>query len=152
MTPDENLDLAELRTLSAQEVADATGELPEGEYDRMIATVSVRPVPRSWLAALRPGGRIVTTIAQTSLLVSAELERGLVARGSVQPDPASFMRTRSGANYPAKLDTVYAAARRPAESRMPIPTRFIATTIKVILRANVDTLSTLMIGNTESTM
>jgi protein-L-isoaspartate O-methyltransferase len=92
-------------------VADATGELPEGEYDRMIATVSVRPVPRSWLAALRPGGRIVTTIAQTSLLVSAELERGLVARGSVQADPASFMRTRSGANYPARLDTVYADAR-----------------------------------------
>jgi protein-L-isoaspartate O-methyltransferase len=92
-------------------VADATGELPEGEYDRMIATVSVRPVPRSWLAALRPGGRIVTTIAQTSLLVSATLERGLVARGSVQPDPASFMRTRSGANYPVRLDWVYAAAR-----------------------------------------
>lgn len=93
------------------EVADATGELPYGEYDRMIATVSVRPVPRSWLSALRPGGQIVTTIAQTSLLVSAKLERGLVARGSVQPDPASFMRTRSGANYPAKLDDVYAAAR-----------------------------------------
>jgi protein-L-isoaspartate O-methyltransferase len=92
-------------------VADATGELPEGEYDRMIATVSVRPVPRSWLAALRPGGQIVTTIAQTSLLVSATLERGLVARGSVQPDPASFMRTRSGANYPARLDSVYTAAR-----------------------------------------
>jgi protein-L-isoaspartate O-methyltransferase len=92
-------------------VADATGELPEGEYDRMMATVSVRPVPRSWLAALRPGGQIVTTIAQTSLLVSAKLEPGLVARGSVQPDPASFMRTRSGANYPARLDSVYAAAR-----------------------------------------
>lgn len=85
-------------------VADATGELPEGEYDRMIATVSVRPVPRSWLAALRPGGQIVTTIAQTSLLVSAKLERALVARGSVQPDPASFMRTRCGANYPPRLD------------------------------------------------
>jgi protein-L-isoaspartate O-methyltransferase len=92
-------------------VADATGELPEGEYDRMIATVSVRPVPRSWLAALRPGGHIVTTIAQTSLLVSAKLEHGLVARGSVQADPASFMRTRSGANYPPRLDSVYAAAR-----------------------------------------
>jgi protein-L-isoaspartate O-methyltransferase len=92
-------------------VADATGELPEGEYDRMIATVSVRPVPRSWLATLRPGGRIVTTIAQTSLLVSATLERGLVARGSVEADPASFMRTRSGANYPPRLDSIYAAAR-----------------------------------------
>ena len=43
-------------------------------------------------------------------------------------------------------------ARRPAESRIPIPTRFIATIIIVILSANVDTLSTLMIGNTDSTM
>ncbi|WP_433023195.1 methyltransferase domain-containing protein [Kribbella sp. CA-294648] len=92
-------------------VADATGDLPEGEYDRMIATVSVRPVPRSWLAALRPGGQIVTTIAQTSLLVSATLERGPVAHGSVQRDPAGFMRTRSGADYPPRLDLVYAAAR-----------------------------------------
>ncbi|MFK4089233.1 methyltransferase domain-containing protein [Kribbella sp. NPDC020789] len=93
------------------EVADATGQLPEGDYDRMLATVSVRPVPASWLSMLRPGGRIVTTIAQTSLLVSATLERGLVARGTVQADPASFMRTRSGQNYPPRLDEVYSAAR-----------------------------------------
>ncbi len=92
-------------------VADATGELPDDEYDRMIATVSVRPVPRSWLAALRPGGRIVTTIAQTSLLVSATLDRGLVARGRVHRDPANFMRTRSAAGYPPRLDAIYAAAR-----------------------------------------
>ncbi len=93
------------------EAVDATGELPGHDYDGIIATVSVRPVPGSWLSALRPGGRIVTTIAQTSLLVSAELGRDLVARGHVQPDPASFMRTRSAPDYPARLDEVYAAAR-----------------------------------------
>ena len=93
------------------EAADATGELPDGEYDRMIATVSVRPVPASWLDALRPGGRIVTTIAQTSLLVVAELDLDGVAHGRVQPSPASFMRTRRAADYPARLDAVYAAAR-----------------------------------------
>ncbi|GAB3922712.1 methyltransferase domain-containing protein [Kribbella albertanoniae] len=97
----------------APEIAavDATGELPGEDYDRMIATVSVRPVPASWLSALRPGGRIVTTIAGTSLLVSAELGRDLVAQGRVQLDPASFMRTRTTVDYPARLDNVYAAAR-----------------------------------------
>ncbi|MFE5742205.1 methyltransferase domain-containing protein [Streptomyces celluloflavus] len=50
---------------------DATGELPEPEYDRIMATVSVRPVPASWLRALRPGGRLVTTIAHTALLITA---------------------------------------------------------------------------------
>lgn len=108
------------------EVTDATGELPGDDYDRMIATVSVRPVPSSWLAALRPGGQIVTTIAQTSLLVSAELGPDLVARGRIQPDPASFMRTRSSADYPARLDAVYAAARDAAgdevrDLRAPVP-------------------------------
>lgn len=93
------------------EVADATGPLPDSEYDRIMATVSVRPIPRSWLEALRPGGRIVTTIAQTSLLVSADMGNDGVARGWIQPDPASFMRTRQHADYPARLDDVYAAAR-----------------------------------------
>ena len=36
--------------------ADATVVIPDGEDDRMIATVSVRPEPRSWLAALRLAG------------------------------------------------------------------------------------------------
>src|ERR1700749_3143234 len=35
---------------------DATGPLP-GEYDRIVSMTSVRPVPASWLKALRPGGR-----------------------------------------------------------------------------------------------
>ena len=50
---------------------DATGTLP-GTYDRIIATVAVRPVPASWLAALRPGGRLVTTIAGTGLILTAD--------------------------------------------------------------------------------
>nr|WP_273482789.1 methyltransferase domain-containing protein [Kribbella italica] len=93
------------------EVADATGSLPEGEYDRIVATVSVRPIPSSWLEALRPGGRIVTTIVGTSLLISADMGTDGVARGRVQPGPASFMRTRQAPDYPARLDEVYTAAR-----------------------------------------
>jgi protein-L-isoaspartate O-methyltransferase len=96
------------------EVADATGSLPDHEYDRIVATVSVRPIPSSWLKALRPGGRIVTTIVGTSLLISADLGEDGVARGRVQPGPASFMRTRQAPDYPARLDDVYTAARDQA--------------------------------------
>src|SRR5690606_40971428 len=51
--------------------ADATGPLT-GEYDRIVATVSVRPIPPSWLQVLRPGGRLVTTIADTTIIVVAD--------------------------------------------------------------------------------
>ena len=54
--------------------------------------------------------------------------------------------------YDACAFAAAAADRWRADSRIPIPTRFIATTISVILSANVDTLSTWMIGNTDSTM
>lgn len=93
------------------EVADATGSLPDTDYDRIIATVSVRPVPKAWLDALRPGGKIVTTITGTSLLISAERHPDGVVRGRVQPDPATFMRTRRDTDYPARLDHIYDAAR-----------------------------------------
>ncbi|WP_325039262.1 methyltransferase domain-containing protein [Kribbella sp.] len=93
------------------EVADATGALPDTHYDRIIATVSVRPVPPTWLEALRPGGRIVATITGTSLLINAEKHPDGVVRGHVQPDPATFMRTRDQADYPPRLDHVYHAAR-----------------------------------------
>ncbi|MGW6194819.1 methyltransferase domain-containing protein [Kribbella sp. NPDC055110] len=93
------------------EVADATGSLPDTDYDRILATVSVRPIPPAWLEALRPGGKIVTTITGTSLLISAEKHPDGVVRGRVQPDPATFMRTRRDTDYPARLDHVYNAAR-----------------------------------------
>ncbi|MEV5414108.1 hypothetical protein AB0K60_35400 [Thermopolyspora sp. NPDC052614] len=47
---------------------DATGPIP-GSFDRIVAVVSVRPIPGSWPAALNPGGRLVTTITNTSLIV-----------------------------------------------------------------------------------
>lgn len=93
------------------EVADATGSLPDTDYDRIMATVSVRPIPPAWLEALRAGGKIVTTITGTSLLINAEKHPDGVVRGQVQPDPATFMRTRRETDYPARLDHVYDAAR-----------------------------------------
>ncbi|MEU5686647.1 methyltransferase domain-containing protein [Streptomyces venezuelae] len=58
--------LAEFGRTPRSEAVDATGELADAEYDRIMATVSVRPVPASWLRALRPEGRVVTTVARTA--------------------------------------------------------------------------------------
>ncbi|MFG2777763.1 methyltransferase domain-containing protein [Streptomyces prunicolor] len=108
------------------EAIDATGELPGSEYDRIMATVSVRPVPPSWLRALRPGGRLVTTIAHTALLITADMGTDGIARGNVQPDPATFMETRQEADYPPKLNDVFVSARvregedvRPPDGPIP---------------------------------
>ncbi|MEV6985323.1 methyltransferase domain-containing protein [Sphaerisporangium sp. NPDC051017] len=79
---------------------DATGPLP-GEYDRIVATVSVRPIPESWLTALRPGGRLVTTIADTTIIVVADKTEDGGAAGRVQWDRAGFMTTRVGPDYPS---------------------------------------------------
>ncbi|MFF1820572.1 methyltransferase domain-containing protein [Kribbella sp. NPDC058245] len=106
--------LADFGRAPRLEVADATSSLPDEEYDRIIATVSVRPIPRSWLDALQPGGRIVTTIVGTSMLISADMGKDGIARGRVQQDPANFMRTRQNLDYPARLDQVYTAARDQA--------------------------------------
>ncbi|WP_338423569.1 methyltransferase domain-containing protein [Streptomyces gobiensis] len=81
---------------------DATGPLP-GAYDRIVSMVSVRPIPASWLAALKPGGRLVTTIASTSLIVTATKTDDGSAVGRIERDWAGFMTTRSGSDYPPSL-------------------------------------------------
>lgn len=106
--------LAQFGRTPRLEAVDATGELPDSEYDRIMATVSVRPVPASWLRALRPGGRLVTTIAHTALLVTADMGADGIARGGVQSDAATFMETRREADYPAKLHHVFATAKEGA--------------------------------------
>lgn len=82
--------------------ADATaGPLP-GEWARIIATVAVKPIPHCWLAALKPGGRLVTTITGTSLIITADKQEDGGAAGRVEWDRAGFMRTRHGNDYPAR--------------------------------------------------
>ncbi|MEN8653570.1 protein-L-isoaspartate(D-aspartate) O-methyltransferase [Streptomyces sp. 21So2-11] len=93
----ERLDAIGLRPEVA--VCDITGQLP-GSFDRIIATVSTRSVPASWLTALRPGGRLVTTLAGTWLVVTADKQADGSALGRVEADRAAFMRTRQGADYP----------------------------------------------------
>jgi len=83
-------------------VADATGPLP-GSYDRIVSMTSVAPVPASWLAALRPGGRLVTTLAGTGLIVTANKTRDGGAKGQTEFDRAGFMHARSHPDYPPSL-------------------------------------------------
>lgn len=79
------------------ETVDATSDLP-GTYDRIVAMVSMRPVPASWLTALRPGGRLVMVISGTSLILTAtklpEPDGPVVAEGHIEWDRAMFMTTR----------------------------------------------------------
>jgi protein-L-isoaspartate O-methyltransferase len=81
------------------EVCDLTGDLPEGSYDRIISTVSMPAVPVSWLKALAPDGRLVTTIADTGLVIVADRTPDGGAVGHVAPEPAGFMRARFGEDY-----------------------------------------------------
>ena len=96
-TARERLDAIGLQPTMA--VCDITGPLP-GEYDRIVSTVSVRPIPTSWLAALRPGGRLVTTLANTGLIITADKTEDGGAVGRVEWDRAGFMATRHGEDYP----------------------------------------------------
>lgn len=89
---------------------DATGRLP-GAYDRIMSTVAVRPVPASWLAALRPGGRLVTTITGTCLIVTADKQPDGSATGRTEWDRAGFMATRNAPDYPPGLPEHFAAIR-----------------------------------------
>lgn len=81
------------------EVCDLTGDLPEGTYDRIISTVAVPAVPTSWLEALAPGGRLVTTITDTGLVVIADKTPDGGAVGHVAPEAAGFMSVRHGEDY-----------------------------------------------------
>jgi protein-L-isoaspartate O-methyltransferase len=89
---------------------DATGPLP-GTYDRIVSTVAVRPVPASWLSALRPGGRLVTTITGTSLIITADKTPDGGAAGHTEWDRAGFMHTRTGPDYPTGILEKFTAIR-----------------------------------------
>ncbi|SEE84625.1 Protein-L-isoaspartate O-methyltransferase [Streptomyces sp. 2131.1] len=90
--------------------ADAGAEELPGTFDRIVSMVSMPRIPASWLAALAPGGRLVTTIAGTGLIVTADKTEDGGAQGRVEWDRGSFMTTRSGDDYPPGLNEVFAQA------------------------------------------
>jgi protein-L-isoaspartate O-methyltransferase len=76
---------------------DATAALP-GRFDRIVATVSVRPIPPAWLEALPVGGRIATTIAGTWIILTAQRTRDGVF-GQIARDWSGFMQARHSEDY-----------------------------------------------------
>jgi protein-L-isoaspartate O-methyltransferase len=95
--------LADVGLRPAAQTVDATGPLP-ATYDRIVATVSVHTIPASWLAALRPGGRLVVAITGTWMVITARRTADGVV-GQVERDWAGFMTTRTGPDYPAPPPT-----------------------------------------------
>ncbi|MFG2969948.1 methyltransferase domain-containing protein [Streptomyces sp. NPDC048288] len=99
--------------------ADATEHVP-GSYDRIVSTVALAPGPglRPILDALATGGRIATTLARTSLIVTGWKHASGDVVGVIERDMAGFMLTRSGDNYPAPLVELFALAQEAeGESR-----------------------------------
>ncbi|MDH6222741.1 protein-L-isoaspartate O-methyltransferase family protein [Streptomyces pseudovenezuelae] len=81
------------------QVCDLTGPLPDGGYDRIVSTVAVPTVPLSWLTALAPDGRLVTTLANTGLIIVADKTPDGGAVGHVAPEAAGFMTARHSEDY-----------------------------------------------------
>ncbi|AEW97596.1 hypothetical protein SCATT_52250 [Streptantibioticus cattleyicolor NRRL 8057 = DSM 46488] len=92
--------------------ADATKEVP-GTYDRIVSTVAFPPGRglQPVLRALEFGGRIATTLARTSFIVTGWKDRHGDVVGRVEREWAGFMATRSGEDYPPALDDLFALAR-----------------------------------------
>jgi protein-L-isoaspartate O-methyltransferase len=107
--------LAELGSAPEIVTADATTKWADQfcaeQFDRVLATVSVRPIPSSWIRLLRRGGQLLTTVAGTGLLILFTRDPTGVVRGSVQTNHATFMASRATADYPPKLDEVFATAK-----------------------------------------
>lgn len=82
---------------------DATKLLP-GTFDRIVSMVSVKPIPEAWMSALRPRGRMVTVLANTSLILTATKGADGWAEGRIEWDRATFMASRTGSDYPSDGD------------------------------------------------
>ncbi len=93
--------------------ADATEHIP-GRYERIVSTVALAPGPglRTVLRSLVPGGRIATTLARTSLVVTGWKHANGDVVGRVERDMAGFMLTRSGDDYPPALAELFVLARK----------------------------------------
>lgn len=99
--------LALIGAKPGMEVCDITGPLP-GQYDRIVSTVGLPGIPPSWLTALPDGGRFVTNLAGTGLVIVADKQPDGGARGHVALDRAGFMATRTGEDYPPPPSTGHA--------------------------------------------
>ncbi|MGC0423224.1 methyltransferase domain-containing protein [Embleya sp. AB8] len=90
---------------------DATRDLPEDGFDRAVAMFSTRTIPSTWLAAVRSGGIISTTLAGTSLHLRVVVTDATHAEGRIASHEAQFMRVRSGPEDGSAMHRVYLSAR-----------------------------------------
>lgn len=88
-------------------VCDITGPLP-GRYNRIVSTVGLPSIPPSWLTSLTTGGRLVTNLSGTGLVIAADKTEDGGARGRVTLERAGFMATRHGEDYPQEQGTRHA--------------------------------------------
>lgn len=89
---------------------DACADLP-GSYDRIVPMVSMPAIPASWLSALRPGGRLVFSLAASGVVITATKTADGGATGHVESKPAWFMADRHGDDYPPRQAGQFAAIR-----------------------------------------
>ncbi|MEY7974969.1 methyltransferase domain-containing protein [Streptomyces pilosus] len=103
--------------------ADAARKKLPGVFDRIVSMVSMPRIPATWLAALAPGGRLVTTLAGTGLIITADKTEDGGAIGRVEWDRGAFMATRTGDDYPPALNDVFTTANHTEgeESVSPSP-------------------------------
>ncbi|GHJ30710.1 protein-L-isoaspartate O-methyltransferase [Streptomyces hygroscopicus subsp. sporocinereus] len=102
---------------------DATGPLPE-DFDRIVSMVALSHLA-GVVAALRPGGRLVTTLARMNVIITADKDVDGSAHGVVEWDRAGFMSARTGADYPPGAGELFAAIRdregeEVTEGRYPV--------------------------------
>jgi len=99
--------------------ADATDTLP-GTCDRIVSTVAVHPkIPPAWLSALRPGGRLVTTLTGMQVIITADRTLDGGATGRVEWDRAGFMGSHHGAGL-ADLEPNDAEGEHVGTGRYPV--------------------------------
>ncbi|WP_067485571.1 ATP-grasp peptide maturase system methyltransferase [Actinomadura hibisca] len=100
------------------------GDPQNAPYDRVIATCSVRHIPRAWLDQTRPGGRILVTVAgwlHGYGLAVLEVADDGTAEGRFLPGTISFMIARPQAAPPVgdehwtgTIEALAGAEPRPA--------------------------------------
>ncbi|WP_406301001.1 hypothetical protein OG948_60370 (plasmid) [Embleya sp. NBC_00888] len=81
--------LAAARSRARVEIADAHHRLPAGRWDHVVVTGTTDHIPVLWTRALRPGGRLLTSIGQALAVVDRDTH-GTGAHGRFEPLPAAF--------------------------------------------------------------
>lgn len=104
-------------------VTDGSAGHPEGpRYDRLLATCSVPEIPSAWLAQVRPGGLITSSLHRDlggGPLTVLRVDEPGRAEGRFLPDYGSFMpvRTAAPADASARLSAALATEAPDAGAR-----------------------------------